>query len=263
MTADSWTVSEREFRLIDTSLAILVPASGEVERHALPVGTRAWFTLLVAWMAGLAAAAVWLLALYDSTEDPIALRAWILVLMCFYLTLCNSFVPLPTAWIVLLAARPEYALINNVWLNVLLVAGLSTGATILANLNEYHLLAFLTQAGVGRRVRRTRLYGWAARWFDRSPFQILSLIAFIPIPVDAVRWLAILRGYSRVRFALAYLVGRGPRYLLFASCSVILSLSNTQIFLIQCALVAGAIGARLAVRILRPAITSPTANETA
>jgi hypothetical protein len=89
------------------------------------------------------------------------------------------------------------------------------------------------------------VYGWAVGWFDRAPFQILTLVAFVPIPVDALRWLAVLRGYSRPRFGLAYFVGRGTRYVLFAACSMFLELTVRQILLLQVALVVGALVGRL------------------
>lgn len=206
--------------------------------------TRAWFVIYVLWMAGWAACAVGLLGHADQ-GDGLALRAWILALMCVYLSLCNFFLPLPTAWIILLAASPDYALVDSAWPRMALVAGLATLATVVANLNEYHLLSFLLHYGLGARIRRTSVYGWAVRWFDRAPFQLLTLMAFIPIPVDAVRWLAILRGFPRLHFALAYLVGRGPRYLLFAGCSVLFKLTGWQILAIQLVMIGAAAAARV------------------
>lgn len=205
--------------------------------------TRAWFVFFLVWMTGLALGATALLAAYDA-GDGLALRAWIVALMCFYLSLCNSLLPLPTAWIVLLAAKPEYALIEQPALRVLAVAGIATLGTVIANLNEYHVLAYFFRRKLGARIRRTQLYGWAARWFERSPFGILTLVAFVPIPVDAVRWLAILRGYSRWRYALAYFVGRGPRYVLFAAGTVLLQLGEWDILWIQLGLVGVAVGSR-------------------
>lgn len=211
--------------------------------------TRAWFAGFVVWMIGWALVA--LLAFRASEQgDPWALRLWVLGLMCFYLSLCNSLLPLPTAWIILLAAAPDFALVQAGWLRVLVVAGLATLATVVANVNEYHLLAYLFRFGLGRRIRGTRVYGWAVRWFDRASFQVLTLIAFVPVPIDAIRWLAILRGYSRPRFALAYLLGRGPRYLIFAWCSVLLHLSGGQIAAIQLVMVAAALAVRLAARLV-------------
>ncbi len=213
-------------------------------------GTRAWFIVYVLWMIGWATLARFLLDRAEQ-EQAFALPAWLLALMCFYLSLCNCFMPLPTAWIILLAASPEYALVQAGWLRVLVVSGLATMATVVANLNEYHLLAYLLRFGLGSRIRRTQVYGWAIRWFDRAPFQLLTLLAFIPIPVDAVRWLAILRSYPRVRFALAYLCGRGPRYLLFAWCSVLLEFRGWQILAIQAGLIVAALAARLVWRVIR------------
>jgi hypothetical protein len=56
-----------------------------------------------------------------------------------------------------------------------------------------------------------------------------------------------------VRFALAYLTGRGPRYVIFAWCSVVWDLSGLQILLIQVGLLLFAVGMRLAWRERKPA----------
>jgi hypothetical protein len=227
------------------------PSLNEIARLAdpagrrIPPGTRVWFAWFLVWLTGLAALALWLLARWEHGGEPLAMRAWILVLMCFYLSLCNAFVPLPTAWIILLAAAPDYALLAQPVLNILMVAVLGALATAMANLTEYHLLAYGFGGGLGQRLRATNVYTWAVRWFDRAPLQVLALVAFIPIPVDVVRWLAILRGYSRLRFGLAYLLGRSGRYLIFGGCSVFFALGARQIMLIQVGLVLAALSARV------------------
>lgn len=249
--------------LTDAAVAVLGTRSEAGTFEVRPLrGTRVWFVGFVAWMAGLTALAVFLLARHEAGGPEWLLRAWILTLLCFYLSLCNSLVPLPTAWIVLLAATPGYALVPWPVVNVVAVAGLATLATVAANLNEYHVLAYLLRSRWGRRVRQTRLVLWAVRWFDRAPFQILTLVAFLPLPIDAVRWLAILRGYSRWRFAAAYFAGRGPRYLAFAGCSMRLELAPWQILVIQVAIVAlallGRLGWWLVRRRARPATSAQT-----
>lgn len=215
----------------------------DVER-TLP-GTRIWFAFFSLWMIGWAVVA---LAAFHSAEQgvPSAWRLWVLALMCFYISLCNGFAPMPTAWIVLLAASPDFALVETPALRIAVVAALATSATVVANLNEYHLLSYLLRFGLGRWVRRTKVYNWAVQWFDRAPFQLLTLIAFVPIPIDAVRWLATLRGYSRVRLALAYAIGRGPRYALFAWLAVMLRFEGWQIVAVQLGLIAVAVVGRIA-----------------
>ncbi len=219
-------------------------------------GTRAWFIGYVLWMGALAALALWQLDRFDR-GDPQALRGWLLALLAFYLSLCNVFLPLPTAWIILLAAAPGDTPVASAPLRVAVVALVGTVGTVIANLNEYHLLAWLLRFGWGRRVRSTRVYGWAARWFDRAPFQLLALIGFIPIPVDAVRWLAVLQRYPRPRFAAAYALGRGLRYALFAGCAVLLELTGSQIVMIQLALAAVGVVGRLGWALARRARRAP------
>ena len=236
------------------------PLLAGVGPEQAPRGTWAWFAFFFLWTFG------WLVvALYvpERYGDAWALRVSMLAAMCFYLSLCNSILPLPTAWIILLAASPQHAVVETGWLRVLIVASLARVSPVPAHLNEYHLLSYLLHWGLGRRLRRTRVYGWAIRWFDKAPFQLLALIAFIPLPIDAVRWLAVLRGYSRRRFALAYLVGRWPRYVLFAWCAVLLELRGWQIVLIQVGLVGAALTARLlwhVVQRLRRGTLDATAN---
>jgi membrane protein YqaA with SNARE-associated domain len=218
--------------------------------HPLP-GTRAWFVFFLLWMS--ACAGVALLTGDGPWQNlPVAAGLWAVGVACFYLSLCNSFTPMPTAWVILLlAASPGYAPVETPWARVLVVTLFCTTGTVIANLTEYHLLAYLCRLGLGKRVRRTRLYGWAIRWFDHAPFQFLTLIAFVPLPVDAVRWLAVLRGYSRRRFALAYFIGRGPRYLLFSWFAVAWRPDKWTILWIQAGLLAVAIAARLGWRLFR------------
>jgi membrane protein YqaA with SNARE-associated domain len=216
----------------------------------VPPGTWAWFVVYGLWLLVWMAAALYLPERWGYA-DPRIMRVSMLAAMCLYLSVCNAFVPLPTAWIILLAASPGFSLVETGWLRVVLVATLAAASTVSANLTEYHLLAYLLHWGLGARLRRTRIYGWAVRWFDKAPFQLLLLIAFVPIPVDAVRWLAALRGYARGRFALAYFVGRWGRYALFAGFAVVAQLKGWQVAAIQVGLVCAALLARLLWRLVR------------
>jgi membrane protein YqaA with SNARE-associated domain len=231
----------------DSAISPGLPATrptGAVTPHvAAPPRLRLWFAVFLGWMAGLFAFALMTFGRYEA-GDTAALGLWILALTAFYVSLCNSLLPLPTAWIILLAASDEVLLFDSALLRVVVVTVLGATATMMANLNEYHILGCLFRARLGARLRRTRAYRWAVRWFDVAPLQTLTLFAFLPIPVDVVRWLAILRGYSRLRFALAYWLGRAPRYALLAGLSVAVHLGTWEIVLIQVGIIL-ALGARL------------------
>jgi len=200
---------------------------------------RRWFLAFVAWMVILTLAACWAFARYD-TGDASAHGIWLIAITLFYLCLCCLFCPLPTAWIVMLLASNQIDLLQPAWLRVAVVAGLCAVATGIANLNEYHIITFLARYGRVGRIRDTRVYRWAARWFAVSPFMVVALFGFLPLPVDVVRWLAVLSRYSRLPYFIAYVVGRFPRYAVWALSAVWLDLNWWQILIVQAVLVLAA-----------------------
>lgn len=200
------------------------------------INLRLWFILFVLWMTGLTLAVVLSLRGLE-TGDAQAGRVWLLCVYAFYLSLCCSFCPLPTAWIVLLMASNEVALVAEPVLRVVLVATVGAAGTVMANLNEYHLLTYLLRQGKVARVRLTRAYNLAAEWFGVAPFAVLVGVSILPIPVDVVRWLAVAYRYPRRRFAAAYALGRWWRYALFAALAIWLDLHRWHIVLIQAAIV--------------------------
>jgi len=160
------------------------------------------FALLMALVAG-----VYLLGGEGSTAAALAM-------LFGYLSLACTFLPLPTAWIVIWAAAP--AAKGGLGLDPWIVASVGAAGTAVGNMHDYYLVTFLYRYQPVRQIRMTRLYRRFASWYNRAPFGTLAAASFLPIPVDVVRLLAISEGYSRAKFALGSLVGRWPRYLLFA-----------------------------------------------
>jgi membrane protein YqaA with SNARE-associated domain len=201
---------------------------------------RLAFALYLAWMAVLTAAARLGFAGYEA-GSTVGLVVWLLAGYVFYLSLCSTFVPAPTAWAVMLLASDFLAglvgLSDAVVVRLLVVTTLGALGTAVANLNEYHLLTFLLRYRRAASLRRARFYKVAAGWFSRSPFWVLAAFSLVPIPVDVVRWLAAACGYSRWRYFWAYFLGRWVRYALLATSTVFLALEPWQIAAIQIGLV--------------------------
>lgn len=131
-----------------------------------------------------------------------------------YLSIACTFLPLPTTWLVIWAAAPAEG--GGLGLPPVVVATVGALATAVANMHDYYLLTFLYRYQPVRRIRMTAWYQRVAAWYNRAPFGTLAAASFLPIPVDVVRLLAISEGYHRGKFVLGSLVGRWPRYLLFA-----------------------------------------------
>ena len=141
---------------------------------------------------------------------------WKLLAFALYLALCSTFLPMPTSWIVAAVALPAHAVGANVWTTVLLVTLVGSAASVSANLNDYHIFTLMLRHRHIGKIRHTRTYRVAARWFARSPFLLLVIFNFIPIPVDVVRLLATSYRYPRLPFVAANFIGRVLRYAVIA-----------------------------------------------
>ena len=133
-----------------------------------------------------------------------------------YLSLCCTFLPLPTGWLVAGVATQAAAVGGDVWTTTVLVAVVGGAASTVANLNDYHLFTWMLRHHRIATIRRTRTYLAAARWFAKSPFFILFVFNVIPIPVDMVRMVATTYRYPRAPFAAANFLGRVVRYAVIA-----------------------------------------------
>lgn len=198
------------------------------------ISVRAYF---LTYLAGLAVAVAVLILLIHQEDpswqewksDPVKAFTAIspavkLLGFAIYLSLCCTFIPLPTSWIVAAVATRQAAVAAGVWGNEAVVAAVTTllvataGAvgSAVANLNDYHIFTLLLRHGKIAGIRLTRSYQKAAKWFGRSPFFLLVLFNVIPIPVDVVRMLATTYRYPRGPFSLANFIGRFIRYAVIA-----------------------------------------------
>jgi membrane protein YqaA with SNARE-associated domain len=220
-----------------TALArAVVKAGGPPEAPALgPAALRKWFVLYLVWMGGLTLGAHMGFSAWRGGQS-FGLPLWAICLGTFYISLANNLVPLPTMWMVMLLPSNIVGLPGAVPARIAYVAAATAVATGMANLNEYHLLRWALGSRVAGRVRRTRLVQWAIRWFRVSPFGILTLASFVPIPIDAVRWIAIADAYDRWRFFWANVLGRWVRYAVLAGATIWLNAGVRTIMGVQAGL---------------------------
>jgi len=186
------------------------------------VSIRRWFAFYGLFFAAGAFSLFWLLrqepiawpASWSQAAETLRQTAPAVKLIAFtlYISLACTFLPLPTTAIVAAVATRSAAVTGSLASTALLVGLLGAAASTLANLNDYHLFTWLLRSHHVSRVRNTRGYLLAARWFARAPFFILVLFNFIPIPVDVIRMLATTAQYPRLPFAAANFLGRFVRY---------------------------------------------------
>jgi len=186
------------------------------------ISVRAWFALFGLFLVATVTPLALLLARQQWvwTWDPAEIgrqlgtmsAATKLLGFLVYVSLCCTFLPLPTGPIVSAVAMQQVAVTGEIWTTTLVVAAVGAAGSTIANLNDYHLFTWVLRSRHVARVRHTRIYRLGARWFARSPYLILVIFNVIPIPVDVVRMLATTYRYPRVPFATANYIGRFVRY---------------------------------------------------
>ena len=124
-----------------------------------------------------------------------------------YMCLACQFFPIPTL--------PPVAFSAKVF-HPILIAFLGGLATCIANLNDYAILGWMFQHHRVKKIRDISTYKKLLDFFDRYAFLTLSGAAFLPLPVDVIRLLAISRAYPLWKYLSAAFIGRFPRYLLIA-----------------------------------------------
>jgi hypothetical protein len=81
---------------------------------------------------------------------------------------------------------------------------------------NWHVYAWVLNWDRLAGFRARRSVRWGVRLFSRSPFWMVVIFAFTPLPFWAGRALAILHRYSLRRFMVATAMGRVPRWLFYA-----------------------------------------------
>jgi membrane protein YqaA with SNARE-associated domain len=186
------------------------------------VSVRRWIAVYASYFLLLAVPLGLLLATDGSSWDAwtgdtaatfrAATAAAKLLALALYVSLCCTFLPLPSMWMVSAVATQQVAVTGDVWTTTLIVAAVGAFGSMMANLNDYHIFTWMLRHHRIAAVRHTRAYQRAAKWFSRSPFLIVVVFNLIPIPVDVVRMLATTYRYPRLPFAAANYVGRFVRY---------------------------------------------------
>jgi len=226
------------------------------------ISVARWFALYAVIFAAAAGSLAMLLAAQQTasinswSQFKIALpdmsQAVKLLVFGIYVSLGCTFLPLPVNWLVAAVATRTVAVGIGLWDTVLLVGLVGAVASTLANLNDYHLFTWMLRHHKVAKVRHTRIYKIAARWFDKSPFFLVMVFNVLPVPVDVVRMLAATHRYPRIPFAAANFVGRIIRYGTIAYLVYYFQLSVETAMLIMLALAAAMLLAKLLPRLLAP-----------
>lgn len=205
------------------------PVKGTKEYHEISLVK--WFASYFVMLTGCIVALVILLR-----GQPLAMDSWKafqdsviaaspavkLLVFAIYISMCCTFLPMNTSWIVSAVSMQSVAVTGQMWPTVLVVSLIGAGASTVANLNDYHFFTLLMRSRHIAKIKHTKTYDAAIRWFEKTPFSLLVIFNILPIPIDVVRPLAASHRYGRIRFALANFIGRFGRYAVISGVTYML-----------------------------------------
>lgn len=98
-----------------------------------------------------------------------------------------------------------------------LVAAVGTVACLAAIAIDYWLIGWVVRHHlVAPKLDQSTSFRTAERWFGKAPFLLIAASAFFPVPFYPTKILAIAADYPIVRFMVALVIGRFPRFWLLA-----------------------------------------------
>jgi membrane protein YqaA with SNARE-associated domain len=131
------------------------------------------------------------------------------------------------------------------WERVLPVTVVATAAYMYMEYVNWHVYEWVLGWERLASLRSRPSVRWGIRLFGRSPFWMVVVFAFTPMPFFAARALAILYRYPLPRFLLATLIGRAPRFLIYAWFGEALHVPTWLLVTVMFSTAALVIGSRL------------------
>ena len=145
------------------------------------------------------AAATWLFAPYG--VDLVKLAAYTVVSNVYIAVLPHE----PVLIFYAKAIGPFWAMV-----------GATAGALVSGVIDHETLTRVLNIKRVRGLYENRRIYKASARWYAKRPFWTIVVAALTPIPFYPVKFIALSESYPARRYLLALIVGRAPRFYVYA-----------------------------------------------
>ena len=148
------------------------------------------------------------------------------------------------------------------WESVVSVTLVATAAYMYMEYVNWYVYAWVLGWDRLARLQSRPSVRWGIRLFGRSPFWMVVVFAFTPLPFFVARALAILYRYPLPKFLLATLLGRAPRFLIYAWFGDALHVPTWMLVTVIFGTAAVVIGSRLVRGVPLLAETAPPVDET-
>lgn len=112
------------------------------------------------------------------------------------------------------------------------IAAIVMGGTWIAGLLDYYVFVPILSHRFTGFITNTKDYQKSAEWFMKQPFWALVVAGFTPVPFFVFKFIAFSAHYSILKYMLALLIGRFPRYYLLALIGAVYQIPSNIILYI-------------------------------
>ena len=112
------------------------------------------------------------------------------------------------------------------------VASIVMIGTWIAGLLDYYVFVPILSHRYTDFIRDTKYYRKSKEWFMKQPFLSLVVAGFTPVPFFVFKFIAFSARYSILKYMLALLIGRFPRYYLLALTGAVFQIPGSIILAI-------------------------------
>jgi membrane protein YqaA with SNARE-associated domain len=130
---------------------------------------------------------------------------WVLFLYCF-----------PSEFLIATVPHEPVLLYFAKFYSPLTVAWISVAGTVLTEAMNCTVFRYVADLKLTRKALATRGIQKAVRLFNKAPFAALWIAGVLPIPFYPFRFLVILARYPLLKYLLAVVTSRAPRFFLIA-----------------------------------------------
>lgn len=179
-----------------------------------------------------------LVGLWVAVPDLRASKSlWVLFLYCF-----------PSEFVIAVVPHEPALLYFGKFYDPWTVAGVSAVGTLLTEWVNYLVVAWIADVSFFQKLIRGRTVTRLVGWFHRAPFATLLVAGITPVPFYPFRFLAVIDRYKLLKYLLAILMSRTPRFWIICVAGAALGFSDALI--VALALLLAAAGLAPAARAL-------------
>lgn len=118
------------------------------------------------------------------------------------------------------------------------VALVAIPSTLLTEMLNYSTFKYITDLKIFTQLREKKVVQKTVQFFNKAPFLTLWVVGITPVPFYPLRFLVVLAKYPKLKYILAVLLSRFPRFIILAYIGHTIKIPDYLLIVLFVALIA-------------------------